>query len=179
MIFLRHPTPDVEPGVIYGRTDLDIAGIGHSQIERALAETPQLTRIIASPALRCRKLAMSLAARDGIEPVFDARLWEMNMGDWEGLKWSDLPRELSDVFLADPVNRPTPGGECFADLQKRVIEVVEAHLDDELQTTGFVCHAGPIRAVQMAWHGISFREAFASTPPYSEPIRILPPGLHI
>ena len=171
MIFLRHPVPDVKPGICYGRLDLDIAVEGHRQIERAVAVTPRVKRIIASPALRCRKLAQALAGRDGLTPHFDERLWEMHMGDWEGLAWADIPRELTEPWLGDPMNLPTPSGECFADLQLRVLEAV-ADADHE---TAIVCHAGPIRAVQMAWHGLTFRQAFAATPPYSEPIELHPP----
>ncbi|MFZ1813764.1 MAG: histidine phosphatase family protein [Rhizobiaceae bacterium] len=170
MLFLRHPSPLVEPGICYGQTDLDIAEEGHSQIERALEITPKVKHVLASPALRCRKLALALAGRDGIEPVFDARLWEMNMGEWEGLAWRDIPRDLSEPWLKDPFNLPTPGGECFRDVQERVLEAISAADTD----WAIVCHAGPIRAVQMAWHGITFSQAFAQTPPYAEPLRLLP-----
>ena len=175
MIFLRHPTPLVDPGICYGRTDLDIADIGHGQIELALKTTPRITRIVASPALRCRKLALSLAKRDQVEVRFDDRLWEMHMGDWEGLAWKDIDRTLSEKWLEDPVNNPTPGGEAFVDLQRRVSEVISELMDENAQMTAIVCHAGPIRATQMAWERLSFKEAFAQTPPYSEPIRILHP----
>jgi len=175
MIFLRHPKPEIDPGICYGRTDLEIADIGHEQIEQALVDTPKATRIIASPALRCRKLTMSLAKRDGLDVDFDERLWEMHMGDWEGIAWKDIDRSLSEHWLEDPINRPTPNGESFADLQARVSATISELLDDHAMTTLVVCHAGPIRATQMAWEGISFRDAFTQTPPYSEPIRLLHP----
>lgn len=175
MIFLRHPKPEVDPGICYGRSDLDIAEIGHEQITNALASTPAATRIIASPALRCRKLALSLAERDGLTVRFDERLWEMHMGDWEGIAWSQIDRKMSEHWLKDPVNRPTPNGESFADLQSRVSEAINELMDEHAMTTLVVCHAGPIRATQMAWQGISFSQAFAETPPYSEPIRLLHP----
>ena len=171
MIFLRHPSPRVEPGICYGRLDLDIADEGPEQIARALELTPKVTRLIASPALRCRKLAEALAERDDVNLVLDERLWEMNMGDWEGLMWRDIPRELSEPWIRDPYNLPTPGGESFRDVQVRVLEALENAEPD----TVIVCHAGPIRAVQMAWHGLSFHDAFASTPGYAEPIELHPP----
>lgn len=172
MIFLRHPTPNVKKGMCYGRTDLDIAEIGHEQITRALQATPRVSKILASPALRCRKLAVSLGKRDQIEPVFDERLWEMNMGEFEGMMWTDIDREKSDRWLADPMNNPTPGGESFANVQRRVLEVLQ--MAD--MKTAIVCHAGVIRATQMAWEGKSFKEVFAEMPPYAEPIRIYPPS---
>ncbi|WP_156892541.1 alpha-ribazole phosphatase family protein [Salaquimonas pukyongi] len=176
MIFLRHPTPDIEPGICYGRTDLDIAEIGHTQVEQALQTTPKLSRIVASPARRCRKLALALAERDGLEPIFDERLWEMHMGEWEGIPWKEIDRALTEAWLNDPVNNPTPGGESFADLQTRVAEAT-AELDDHLAlATAVVCHAGPIRATQMNWHGLTFHDAFSEAPPYAEPLRLLKPG---
>lgn len=175
MIFLRHPKPEIDPGICYGQTDLDIAEIGHDQISAAMKSTPKVTRIVASPALRCRKLALTLAQRENLEVHFDERLWEMHMGDWEGIAWAEIDRAKSDHWLEDPVNRPTPNGEAFIDVQQRVSTAIEALMDDESQTTAIVCHAGPIRVMQMKWENLSFSEAFAQMPPYSEPIRIMHP----
>ena len=171
MIFLRHPTPDVAPGTCYGRLDMDIAGVGHGEIDRALATTPPARHIVASPALRCRRLALQLAERDRLTPRFDERLWEMHMGDWEGLKWADLDRAATEAWLRDPVRIATPGGESFADLQARVGEAIGEMEADTL----IVCHASPIRAMWMAWEGLTFKQAFARKPAYAEPIEIRPP----
>ena len=170
MIFLRHPRPDIAPGTCYGRLDMDIHADGHSQIERAVEMMQPARRLIASPARRCRALATAIAERNGIEPSFDERLWEMNMGHWEGRPWSEVSREDSETWLKDPFNLRCPGGESFRDLQTRVLEALEG-LDEE---TVVVCHAGPIRAVQMAWLGLTFREAFAQAPAYAEPLKIHP-----
>ncbi len=171
MIFLRHPTPDVEPGICYGRLDIGIAEIGHNQILKALESTPPVKRIIASPAKRCRKLAEELSSLHKVELHFDERFWEMHMGEWEGIAWKDIDRTISEAWLNDPMNIPTPGGENFLDVQKRVLEALE-HADPE---TAIVCHAGPIRAAQMAWLGMTFEEVFAQIPPFAEAIRIFPP----
>ena len=173
MIFLRHPTPDVPQGMCYGQTDLDIAEIGHTQIEKALQVTPKVGKLLASPALRCRKLALKLAERDGVEVTFDERLWEMHMGEFEGKLWDEIDRKETAEWFADPFNNRTPGGESFADVQKRVLEALSSA---DLET-GIVCHAGVIRATQMAWENKGFREVFDVMPPYAEPIRIMPPKL--
>jgi alpha-ribazole phosphatase len=178
MIFLRHPTPDIPQNVCYGRTDMDIADIGHQQIIKALTDTPPLTRIIASPALRCRKLAQQIAARESLELTFDERLWEMHMGDWEGMAWRDINREESELWLRDTHNNSTPNGECFRDVQQRVSECIDTILADRThdhRQTAIVCHASPIRATQMAWNGLSFKQAFAISPPFATPINIDPP----
>ena len=168
LIFLRHPTPDVLPGTCYGRTDLDIAEIGTQQIADAMQITPRVTKILASPARRCRALTLALAERDNVEPLFDDRLWEMDMGDWEGLFWKDIDRSLSEPWLKDPFNIATPNGENFRQVQERVLAAIGAYDPD----TAVVCHAGPIRATQMAWENKTFTEVFSATPPYAEPIRL-------
>ncbi|MEM7291361.1 MAG: histidine phosphatase family protein [Pseudomonadota bacterium] len=173
MIFLRHPTPDVAPGTCYGQTDLDIAEIGHEQIERAMEMTPPVKSILASPALRCRKLALTLAERDQLEVTFDERLWEMNMGEFEGKLWTDIDRTVSAEWFKDPFHNHAPGGENFLEVQTRVLEALKKADND----TAIVCHAGVIRATQMAWEGKTFREVFDVMPPYAEPVRILPPEL--
>lgn len=178
MIFLRHPTPDIPQGVCYGRTDMDIADIGHQQIIKALSDTPTLTRIIASPALRCRKLAVQLATRGNLKLSFDERLWEMHMGDWEGMAWRDINRKDSELWLQDTHNNSTPNGECFREVQQRVSECIDAILEDQShdhRQTAIICHASPIRVTQMAWTGLSFKQAFAISPPYATPIHIDPP----
>lgn len=179
MIFLRHPTPDIAQGICYGQTDMGIATVGHQQIEIALEETPALTRIIASPAKRCRKLAEQLAKRDGLALEFDARLWEMHMGDWEGIAWKDIDIELSSAWLTDAHNNATPNGECFRDVQKRVgLCIAELIIDDDHNhtNTAVICHASPIRATQMAWENLTFSEAFSQSPPYAKPIIVNPPS---
>lgn len=179
MIFLRHPTPDIAPGICYGQLDMDIAAEGHAQIEKALADTPALTRIIASPALRCRKLAVALAGRDDLELQFDERLWEMHMGDWEGIAWKDIDREHSTKWLKDAHHNPTPNGECFADVEIRVAASILDVITDQIydpQHTAIICHASPIRATQMAWEGLSFSDAFGQVPPYASPIQIVDPS---
>lgn len=173
MIFLRHPTPDVEPGICYGRTDLDIAEIGKQQILRALELTPQIEHILASPALRCRELAHALAERDQVSITFDERLWEMHMGEFEGKPWAQIDRKQSEHWFKDPFNTPTPGGESFADVQKRVLQALERATPQ----MAIVCHAGVIRATQMAWENKTFRQVFDIAPAYAEPIKILPPRL--
>jgi alpha-ribazole phosphatase len=172
MIFLRHPRPGIDPGICYGRLDIDIHEDGHAQIVRATELAPAARVLLASPARRCRGLAEAIALRHGLELQFDERLWEMNMGDWEGMAWKDIPRHLSEPWLKDPYNLPCPNGESFRDVQARVTQALAGHHDETI----VICHAGPIRAVQMAWTGLTFAEAFASTPPYAEPIEIIRQG---
>jgi len=169
MIFLRHPKPYQATGLCYGRTDLDIGPDGAAEIARALEVTPKAVRVIASPALRCRRLAAGLAARDQVELSFEPRLWELNFGDWEGTPWAEIGRENSDRWANDPWRIAPPGGETFAAVHARVGEV----LAEATPGTALVCHAGPIRVARMILTGAGFEAVFAETVPYAMPIRFM------
>jgi alpha-ribazole phosphatase len=166
VIFLRHPRPEVPAGICYGRTDLAEGPEAAAEIAAALAVAPPVTRVVASPARRCRGLAEALAARDGVGLELDERLWEMDFGAWEGLRWDAIRRADSDPWAADPWTVAPPGGETFAAVHARVAAVlVEAG-----RGTALVCHAGPIRAARMILTGASFTAVVAEPVPYAVPL---------
>lgn len=168
MILLRHPRPAVAAGLCYGRLDLAPGPGAAAEIARALATTPPVTAVWASPARRVRPLARALAARDAVPLVEDPRLWELDFGAWEGLAWSAIDRGQSDPWADDPWTLAPPGGESFAALSARVAEVQAAAPPG----AALVCHAGPIRALWMRVEGLSLAQAFARPVPYAAPLRL-------
>ncbi|MGF1445634.1 MAG: histidine phosphatase family protein [Pikeienuella sp.] len=168
LIFLRHPRPAVARGVCYGRTDLEEGPSASAEIAAGLRITPRVARVVASPAVRCRRLAERLSARDGVPLVLDPRLWELDFGRWEGVAWADIPRRESLPWAADPWNRAPPDGEPGHALHARVAEALEALPEG----TAIVAHAGPIRIARMVLAGESFAAAFARPVPYATPLAI-------
>lgn len=166
LIFYRHPTPDAARGLCYGRLDLDIGPSGPDEIALACQTPPTVAQIISSPAKRAMALAAPLSRAAGLSLRTDARLWEMDMGRWEGLLWSDINRAESDPWAEDALNLPTPGGEAFID----VIARVKAALDEITAPTCIVAHAGPIRAARMILTGASFEDVFAEQVPFAAPV---------
>lgn len=166
MILLRHPTPDAPPGLCYGRTDLAPGAGAAAEVARALALTPPVSRVVASPARRCRGLAEALAARDGAALTLDQRLLELDFGAWEGRRWADIARAESDPWAADPWRLAPPGGETFAALHARVAAV----LAEAGAGVALVTHAGPIRAARMILTGATFTAVFAEPVPYATPL---------
>jgi alpha-ribazole phosphatase len=171
VILLRHPRPDAPAGLCYGRTDVGTGSEAAGEIAAAVAKTPPVVRVIASPARRCRALAEALAGRDGVVLAFDDRLWEMDFGDWEGMMWDDIHRADSDAWADDPWNVAPPGGETFAAVHARV----RAALDGLAPGTAVVAHAGPIRAARMLLQGLSFASVFAEPVPYARPLLLKEP----
>lgn len=96
-----------------------------------------------SPALRCQQTATTLWP-DQPTPAMDARLWEQDFGDWEGMPYADLP-DLGALSLQDLAAHRPPNGESFLDLAARVTPALH-----ELAAQGgkitIVAHAGVVRA---------------------------------
>lgn len=148
---VRHPQPDVAPGLCYGASDVAVAEAELARVHAQLRARglPGRLPVYSSPLQRCAHLAQRLQPRS---LAFDARLAEMNFGGWEMRAWDDIPRAEVDAWTADLLHYRPGGAECVLDVARRVA----AFLDD-LRQSGtsealLVCHAGTIRLLS-AMHG--------------------------
>src|SRR5215470_11080387 len=104
IVLIRHPEPQVEPGICYGRR-LDLALTDHGlETAAALGAHPDLegvTRIWSSPARRCRIAAEMIAEELQLPLAIDPRLHEFDFGEWEGRKWDEIPRTDFERWAAE------------------------------------------------------------------------------
>ena len=147
---IRHPRPLVEPGVCYGRFDVDCEA-PEPLAARLKTRLPFNVPVVSSPLLRARRLAEALRA----DARVDARLAEIDFGDWEGRRWEAINRGALDRWAADVLNFIPPGGESVAMLQARAVEFA-ATLD--LPSVALVTHAGVMRALLGHWRGLAAEE---------------------
>jgi alpha-ribazole phosphatase len=142
LILIRHTTPQIEPGICYGQSDIPIRN--SNEIEISLSQIPKLNnfRVFSSPLLRCK----CLAERISNETIFDNRLMELNFGDWELMPWNDIKGEKADTWFADYINTRSPNGESFTDLYNRVSSFYNEYILNSSEHTIVVTHAGVIRA---------------------------------
>lgn len=168
LTFFRHPPTDAM-GLCYGRQDVPLAPGHQDAIARATLVLPtNASHVVSSPSARCVALAHPLAQSADIPLKLDARLMELNFGEWEGRPWAEIDRAESDRWASSPLTKAPPGGETFAELTRRVTEVLTGLTDCVIVT-----HAGPIRAWQIALGLMDFDTAFARSVPYAQPI-VLP-----
>lgn len=164
LYLVRHGAAEGAEGRAVGHVDLSLSGAGRRAVER-LAATWQgpPPRLVTSPLRRAAETAALLAAAWGLaaaEP--EPRLAELRFGDWDGRRWDDV-HAADAARLAAWGERwwqaPTPGGEGYADLVRRV----GAWWDewsaagegvDGGHATVAVTHAGPIRALLAARLGM-------------------------
>ncbi len=132
VILLRHGRSTANAThTLAGRTegvDLDEKGLGQADaVADRLADLP-VRALVSSPLLRCRRTLEPLAARLGLQPFVDARLAEVDYGDWTGRAISELLSEpLWSVVQHQPGAAVFPGGEGLAAVQSRAVSAVREH----------------------------------------------------
>ncbi len=153
VFLIRHPRPLVAAGVCYGRLDVDCED-PLPVAARLKAQLPDDTPVICSPLRRARRLAEALDP----QARSDARLSEIDFGDWEGRAWDEIDRADLDAWAADVLNFTPPGGESVARLQGRAIDFADALAAINAPRLALVTHAGILRALLGHWRQLPLEQ---------------------
>ena len=148
---VRHTTPDVAAGVCYGQADVGLADSLDAEWELLKPKLAHLVSplVFSSPLQRCAKLAQRAADHFSFSsPVTDARLLELNFGDWELKDWRDIPQGIAGEWTDEHVKQAPPNGESYVDLHLRAKAFLHdlAKYQTKQQALVFT-HAGVIRAL--------------------------------
>ena len=141
LYLIRHPRPDVAPGVCYGQSDVDIAESAARVAERLRPLLPETYALHSSPLQRAHKLAVELGA-----PQVDDRLKEVSFGAWEGQTFEAIGDAI-EAWSQDPMNFRPPEGETPLEMATRVREWMSATLDPDAPAHVVVGHGGPLRVI--------------------------------
>ena len=146
LLLVRHAAVQVQTGVCYGRSDVALQPGWESIVGglAVLARGMPCSVVYTSPASRCHDMAGRLAQATGMSMVVDARLAELDFGQWEGQRWDDVARTQLDAWAADPEGFAPPGGESGRTLRARV----GAFWQDIAAKGTAACvlsHGGPLR----------------------------------
>ena len=157
LVLVRHPQPDIAPGICYGRTDIPASPTAVAQVAAVLREAglPGVLPVFASPLARCVQLVREL----GSPCTYDPRLAEMDFGAWEMCAWDAIARSDVDAWAADLLHYRPGGGETVLEVARRV-----AAFRDDLRQGGhpgalLICHAGTMRLLSALHAGGSIEEA--------------------
>lgn len=150
LCLVRHGQTDWNiEGRYQGQSDVPLNETGRAQA-RALAEKlagQTFSAIYASDLGRTRETAGILAACLRLPVQFDARLREINQGEWEGQLVQIIQARYSALWsqrAIDPASLRPPGGETVGEVARRVY----AALND-------ITRLYPAGPVLIAAHGIS------------------------
>lgn len=140
------------PRRFVGQTDLPLTDHGRGQMEAVarFLTGRGVTRLVSSPLSRCVQSAEIIGAALGLAAESVADLREIALGDWEGLTVGHVRERFPGSYEARGRNlagfRP-PGGESFADLQRRAWPAFEAVVSDCVAPLVIVAHGGVNRVV--------------------------------
>lgn len=157
IFFERHGEPDFpdrENKIIYGWTDYPLSRLGRAQAGAAAValSAAKIDRIFASDLKRAVETAeiAEAAQRSRVELTIDRGFRELSVGDWEGMRYSDLGADLERYFASPGCeSMKTPGGESFVDLRDRAMAAFERALasSEGAENLLITAHGGSIWSI--------------------------------
>lgn len=150
-----------------GETDWNLSGRWQGQVQIPLnqqgrEQAKRMSRFIrplgldmlySSDLRRARDTAEILAKELGTHPIFDPRLRERHMGEWQGLTTEEIQAWYPDEYQAlqdRPESYQIHGGESWQQVRKRVWSVFEDMLGrggGQSDTVGIITHTTAIRTL--------------------------------
>jgi broad specificity phosphatase PhoE len=153
MIFLaRHGETDYNAARRFqgqGDVPLNARGLQQARELAQVAAQRDWAALWASPIRRARETAEIVAAAIGLEPRFDARFAEHDVGDWQDRLFDDVQREDPELWARWQKAGEQwrfPGGESLLELQERVVDGLVAVTQSHVLPALVVCHRGVIRS---------------------------------
>jgi broad specificity phosphatase PhoE len=136
-----------------GHGDPPLSDRGRAQANALARELSRETIdvLVSSDLRRAAQTAAILGRARGLQPEWNPRLRELDIGDWEGLTRDQIERTAGNVlrrFEAGDLDVRPGGGENLREIEERafsaVTELVDAHPGRRLAV---VTHLGVIRAL--------------------------------
>lgn len=160
LILVRHPMPDAASGLCYGSSDVAVAPHILAAARASLrASLPPHLPLYTSPLSRCATLAASLASDLATSQLtHDARLVEMDFGNWELRAWQDIERDHIDAWVADLAHYRPGGGENVLAMATRIRSFLDELLREQHAAVIIICHAGTIRLLSALQAGLPLAE---------------------
>jgi broad specificity phosphatase PhoE len=153
------------PRRFVGQTDLPLTDRGREQIAGVadFLSGRGVARLLCSSLSRCVVSAGIISAALGIVPEAVPDLREIALGSWEGLTVDEVRERFPGRYEARGRNlagfRP-PGGESFADLQRRTWPAFESVCSTLGEPLAIVAHGGVNRVLLCRILGMPLENLF-------------------
>jgi glucosyl-3-phosphoglycerate phosphatase len=117
---------------VQGQLDAELDDTGREQAAKAaeVLALPHPTLLWSSDLVRARDTASYLAGATGLEPVYDARLREFDLGERQGLthdEYAAIAPEEFELFRQGYYD-DAPGAESVADVRDRMLAALSEML---------------------------------------------------
>jgi broad specificity phosphatase PhoE len=158
IVLCRHGETEASAqGRFCGALDVGLSVTGKAEAAQLAAcfRPGAALALYTSPARRAFETAGPIGESLGLHPLVEPMLRELDFGEVDGLRYEEVAMqrpELYDEWLRSPTHVRFPGGECYADLQRRAVEALSAlTARHEGEAAIVVTHAGVIRALLATW----------------------------
>lgn len=168
---VRHTSVNVPKGTCYGFTDVPLKPSFRREATatRLRLRGLQFDRVFTSPLSRAAKLAAFCGFPDAIR---DARLKEMDMGEWEMQRFDNITDERLQLWYDDFLNQPTTGGESFRQLYARVAAFLDGLRQQAFSRVAVFAHGGVLICARVYAGEIPLEEGFEHLTPYGGVVKI-------
>ena len=161
IIIIRHGETNwnVE-GRYQGQADPPLNNRGLDQAHKVaeLLVACNLELIYSSPLKRAYQTAQIIAEQFHIPLNTDARLSEINQGDWQTRLRAEIESLYPDLFRrweAEPWDATPPGGEHLTEVQSRVFAAIDDIVDHHPGARiGLVTHRIPIALIKIRYQAL-------------------------
>ncbi len=172
LVLIRHGQTEWNAtGRWQGQADPPLNEVGREQA-RATAhalKSQHIDALISSDLRRARETAEIIADALDLRVELDARLREVNLGEWQGLFSDEIRARWPDemkMWIEQPLATCPPHGESIQELAERVLIAVNdiaARYRD--RRVGLVAHELPIAVIVTRASGIPLSQLRAHIPP--------------
>ena len=142
---IRHTPVAVTRETCYGQLNVALSDTYPEDIPKLVAKLPnQFDAIFCSPLDRCRQLSPHFKT-DHL--VFEPAIMEFKFGEWEGKKWTEIPKKELNEWMLDYVTVKPPNGENLAEMYARVSGFLEKLQEESFEKVLLITHGGTIRCI--------------------------------
>ncbi len=140
---IRHTAVENPDHLCYGFAEIPLRK-GFNEDFKFIEIDKDFDVIISSSSKRCQLLAQYFQ----LNYETDESIREMNFGDWELKKWSEIPEEEINPWYEDFINIKAKNGESLLEMKARVSEFWNELISKEnFSKVLIVTHAGVIRLI--------------------------------
>lgn len=156
---LRHGSVEGKPA-LYGRTNVPLSALGHTQMLSHMTALQTVDKIISSPLTRCLSGALAISRQVNASVTTLSSLQECDFGDLDGVPFDALRSQwpMLEAFWQHPAKATLPQAETLSAFHHRVLNGWQQILNQDAAHLLVVSHGGVIRQIIAHLLGINWTQ---------------------
>jgi probable phosphoglycerate mutase len=166
ILLIRHGQSQANVDIIFaGHLDSPLSELGERQalLLKEYLLTQKIDRLYSSDLIRAKNTIKPYADQVGLPIITSEKLREFYGGDFEGVKYEDLPKlypiEYGKFWLHDTENTQMPNGESVKGGMQRGFEAITEIAKENLgKSVVIATHGGIIRGFECLANGVKWAQ---------------------